>query len=188
MSILFGGEETITFFDIRVCPQCTHSHELDTCPICDFVLPSGIFDFIPLSPISPLSPRSHQTQTFGQWPYLNLYPPLSEMFGNVNEPPPYENAHDIDTENGDIDQMVDDAIRFMYPMADLTFEHNGVNIIDMCKIVVLPELVTCAVCLDDMSAGRMLSCNHVFHEACARPWFRTHNTCPVCRHTILINQ
>jgi hypothetical protein len=27
-------------------------------------------------------------------------------------------------------------------------------------------------------------CTHVFHEVCIQQWFRNHDTCPVCRHTL----
>lgn len=43
----------------------------------------------------------------------------------------------------------------------------------------------CGICLSQFKEGQMslvLGCLHVFHEACARPWFRRRSrACPTCR-------
>lgn len=47
-----------------------------------------------------------------------------------------------------------------------------------------PETVTCAVCLDDVPAGELLTslpCAHAFHTRCIETWMRKSVTCPVCR-------
>lgn len=48
-----------------------------------------------------------------------------------------------------------------------------------------PKYFDCPVCLaafDDNDSLRLLpECSHVFHSDCIDIWFRSHNTCPLCR-------
>lgn len=40
----------------------------------------------------------------------------------------------------------------------------------------------CAICLDDIGSGvKIRACKHVYHSECIRMWFRTKQSCPVCR-------
>ena len=42
----------------------------------------------------------------------------------------------------------------------------------------------CAVCLSEIAVGQkvnVLSCSHVYHEECLRPWWGVHQVCPMCR-------
>ncbi|XP_043717623.1 RING-H2 finger protein ATL29-like [Telopea speciosissima] len=47
----------------------------------------------------------------------------------------------------------------------------------------------CAVCLaefeDDDELRLLTVCNHVFHPDCIDLWFGNHNTCPLCRRSLL---
>lgn len=45
------------------------------------------------------------------------------------------------------------------------------------------EPTECPICLEEVKPGAesRTSCGHVFHLHCAQSWFRTKNTCPVCR-------
>jgi hypothetical protein len=47
----------------------------------------------------------------------------------------------------------------------------------------------CSICHDEMVNGqrlkRILSCNHSFHQQCIEPWFANHNTCPLCRTSVV---
>jgi ankyrin repeat protein len=45
----------------------------------------------------------------------------------------------------------------------------------------------CAICLSDenLFKGYMTSCNHQFHAECLQQWIAKHNTCPMCRSSIL---
>lgn len=45
----------------------------------------------------------------------------------------------------------------------------------------------CSVCWEDfvLNEGvRQLSCQHVYHEVCIRPWLELHGTCPICRQNL----
>lgn len=39
----------------------------------------------------------------------------------------------------------------------------------------------CAICRDDMSIGKKLSCNHCFHLECLKMWCERQQTCPICK-------
>ncbi|XP_073014142.1 RING-H2 finger protein ATL2-like [Typha latifolia] len=48
--------------------------------------------------------------------------------------------------------------------------------------------VECGVCLNGMKEGEKVAelprCGHRFHGLCIRVWFRTHDTCPLCRSAV----
>merc|ERR1712137_1317869 len=43
---------------------------------------------------------------------------------------------------------------------------------------------TCLICRDEMETGKMLPCQHVFHEVCIFSWLENQSTCPTCRAPI----
>jgi hypothetical protein len=44
----------------------------------------------------------------------------------------------------------------------------------------------CNICLDALSVDAVeTACGHHYHLRCVQPWLRTHNTCPVCRSTLV---
>ena len=45
----------------------------------------------------------------------------------------------------------------------------------------------CAICLadDNLLEGIMTSCNHQFHAECLQQWIARHNSCPMCRSSII---
>ncbi len=51
------------------------------------------------------------------------------------------------------------------------------------------EDANCSVCLGDYEAGEMLRrlpvCTHCFHKECIDPWLAAHQTCPLCRVSLL---
>jgi len=50
----------------------------------------------------------------------------------------------------------------------------------------------CPICLDDFHEEEQalsLPCNHIFHpsDECVKTWLKTHNTCPVCRYELPVD-
>ncbi|XP_060217389.1 RING-H2 finger protein ATL58-like isoform X1 [Lycium barbarum] len=65
---------------------------------------------------------------------------------------------------------------------------------EMLPIIVFKESFSvkdtqCSVCLAEYQADDKLqqipACGHTFHMDCIDHWLATHNTCPLCRHSIL---
>lgn len=49
----------------------------------------------------------------------------------------------------------------------------------------LKEPLECAICQEKKAGVKtMFPCSHVFHTACALPWVRQNNKCPICRAEI----
>ena len=47
------------------------------------------------------------------------------------------------------------------------------------------KALACAICQEEKEGPKtMLPCSHLFHTACALPWVRRANTCPICRAEI----
>ena len=42
----------------------------------------------------------------------------------------------------------------------------------------------CPICLEPMVVGRVLHCNHIFHERCIHSWKKLNDSCPICRGPI----
>lgn len=49
---------------------------------------------------------------------------------------------------------------------------------------------TCPICLepyqDDDEVHQIESCQHLFHSQCLLSWCKGHNTCPLCRHAVVV--
>ena len=43
---------------------------------------------------------------------------------------------------------------------------------------------TCAICMEDMAAGRLLPCGHILHEKCLQSWLTRQDRCPLCQHPV----
>mmetsp|Transcript_3254 Transcript_3254/g.3597 ORF Transcript_3254/g.3597 Transcript_3254/m.3597 type:complete len:197 (-) Transcript_3254:120-710(-) len=52
---------------------------------------------------------------------------------------------------------------------------------------IVSENIECSVCkcpfeIDDKATE--MPCKHLYHEECLLPWLKMHNTCPICRYEI----
>eukprot|EP00795_Rhopilema_esculentum_P003047 gene3047-1326_t len=43
----------------------------------------------------------------------------------------------------------------------------------------------CIICREEMTSGKKLPCNHIFHAHCLRSWFQRQQSCPTCRMDVL---
>ena len=53
------------------------------------------------------------------------------------------------------------------------------------------ELPSCTVCQEEFALGNkgmLLPCGHIFHKECLTPWLTSHNTCPVCRFELPLEE
>lgn len=181
------------------------------CPNCNFPLVPDMFMHIVHHPPSPPPPVT--LQTFNEWPGLQLHPALMHMLrpmppgppGPPGEPiprgepiPPGENARsefDVNTffdyRDGEEEMFMEDVISIIQEMTFNTEELPSTPappdfLLNNCAKVMLKDPEMCSVCLDDITEGSKLPCNHIFHAACLIPWFQSHNTCPFCRSVMII--
>lgn len=56
-------------------------------------------------------------------------------------------------------------------------------IVDMKKFPNVDN--TCLICRDQIISGRLLSCGHMFHDECIKPWLVDQGTCPACFKEVL---
>jgi len=166
-----------TSFGFRICPHCTliNLSPNGNCTSCDFSLPNYWW-------YAPPRVNSPPPQTFSQWPYLDLFTDL--MHENRQNRARVDVGTIIDEDpslNDVFESLAHTLFEAVHTPGGTPAPHNFT---DTCEIVVLSEVGTCVVCLDDLTAGRKLVCGHVFHETCVQPWFHTHNTCPTCRYVV----
>ena len=56
------------------------------------------------------------------------------------------------------------------------------------ELMISAQSTDCPVCCEQMKTGETViqlpGCGHIFHEACALAWLKSHNTCPYCRREL----
>lgn len=71
---------------------------------------------------------------------------------------------------------------------EYAFCHKCQSRIQRLPIITVSEKnVECAVCLDYFFVGdcaKCLSCNHLYHAKCIKPWIEKNYSCPNCRKSI----
>lgn len=107
-------------------------------------------------------------QTEPPSPYLNYDGDHYVVPGHVTETRP--------TVGGGVDPKVAASLpEFVYRAA----EHSGIG-------------VECVVCLSVMEEGergrRLPQCDHAFHVWCIDVWFTAHDTCPICRAPVRMEE
>ncbi len=82
---------------------------------------------------------------------------------------------------------IQDRINSLYPTWGTqkilcTVEINN-GVIKIPPLMVDKKL--CSICMEeDIGCFETLKCNHEFHLRCINKWFKSHNTCPLCRTVI----
>eukprot|EP00347_Sterkiella_histriomuscorum_P003998 403362142 len=91
----------------------------------------------------------------------------------------FRDFQDEEVDNGVIDQaQIDEIVEtYMNMLIEQDFDKKTCKFND------------CAICLKEFENGEKLTeipnCEHVFHEACLRKWFRQLQICPMCRGNII---
>ncbi|CAM8917144.1 unnamed protein product [Rhodiola kirilowii] len=67
----------------------------------------------------------------------------------------------------------------------------NVNVFDMLSGEVDEGQILCAICKDQFLAdveAKQLPCLHMYHPDCILPWLEQHNSCPVCRFKLPVEE
>lgn len=90
------------------------------------------------------------------------------------------NNHEFDR---GIIQLIQQVMNHEHPVSDeIINELPVINIDDPNKLEA--DKKQCVICLADYQNGEkaiILPCIHLFHSDCIKNWFRTQNTCPICK-------
>src|SRR3990167_2096486 len=79
---------------------------------------------------------------------------------------------------------------FMQSMQDRSQPTSTTTVETLPEIKVKPECSLkdpCSVCQENLQENEIatkLPCSHIYHKSCLLPWLSTHNTCPVCRYEL----
>jgi len=133
------------------------------------------------------NPTTNMPNLFGGLPtdVLSLMQNLMPGFGGNMMggavPSPFTNYQDL----------LDQLFRQHQPRTHATSQ----NIVEkLPKLLIteqeVSEKVDCAVCKDEFTLNEeaiKLPCEHKYHVDCIHPWLKQHNTCPVCRYELPVD-
>ncbi|CAN1305196.1 Probable E3 ubiquitin-protein ligase RHC1A [Linum perenne] len=174
---------TLRFVSINphgmLCPHCfvTLSRELDISrPMLTSRLaqPTRLLESLSLMVDPRVNPYNHpsrnEEQSVDHWITLH-FPPTP--------PPPPPQDLDNTTPNDDRPGPP--------PASSSAIETLPTTTITSKNIVKDPN---CPVCKEEFKMGeeaREMPCHHLYHSHCIVPWLTMHNTCPVCRYVLQID-
>lgn len=64
-----------------------------------------------------------------------------------------------------------------------TFNQNQLS--EMPMVEAAGECIICMEVFESSAGGKQVPCGHVFHSCCITQWISDHNSCPLCRSTVL---
>jgi len=101
------------------------------------------------------------------------------------------NHDDLQQIMNGLNTSVDDVLNHLFstyaPKGTPPAKTEFIDSLPLTKIMSNSTIGRCAVCLEEFNEGSeaiVLPCKHCFHdgEECVKHWLRMHNSCPVCRY------
>ncbi|KAK0634546.1 hypothetical protein B0T17DRAFT_513607 [Bombardia bombarda] len=77
------------------------------------------------------------------------------------------------------------------PASQAAIDKLEVKELDETMVGCGSKTAPCVVCVDDMTLGdkaSVLACGHFFHGKCVSSWLKIHDSCPVCRKAIEVEE
>jgi Ring finger domain/PA domain len=71
---------------------------------------------------------------------------------------------------------------------EILIQHQNHTAMITCNLHITSQSHDCVVCCEPLQTTETVvqlpGCAHIFHEACAMAWLKSHNTCPYCRREL----
>lgn len=153
----------------------------------------------PLIPYTPTTLNELEIEPFSSFnpPSLPRFPPLYIIsYTQTSEDESQRPRRLILLIFGDRNDEEDGFQRFLNRLFEL-HESRGPPPADPKEIEKLPsvvltetlttEQIRCTVCCEEFKVGSVgikLPCEHIFDKDCIEHWLKEHNTCPICRYEL----
>jgi hypothetical protein len=136
--------------------------------------------------------EQHENYLF--YTYYNYYMERNERFNDMIE---RINSSYEDSERltnllrrellREIEVPVIERIEFQLPRIELNLEEQEQQIDEFLTLRTeeMMEAELCSICLENVSYGCRLNCQHCFHSNCIKRWLIKTNTCPMCRSVVV---
>jgi hypothetical protein len=135
-------------------------------------------------------PNTNNTFNNMNIPYMRL-PNQQPIPNNINYVPPVPRMPMNIRNPGEMNQLLLQMMNqpITNPVPQHLIDQLPQTVVDDASKLA-PEKKSCLICLCDFENGDntiVLPCIHLFHYDCIIEWFRSHNTCPVCKFEIKEN-
>lgn len=83
-----------------------------------------------------------------------------------------------------IEVPVIERIEFQLPRIEFNLQEQQIDEFLTLRTEEIMETELCSICLENISYGCRLNCQHCFHPNCIKRWLIKTNTCPMCRSVV----